>query len=62
MTTIRIFNTNSEKIIIEEVQTPEEKVEYSGNFSIAGVPGLAPIKLKFINPSRNSWIRIIADK
>jgi len=52
ITTVRIFNTNTEKIIIEEVQTPEEKVEYSGNFSIAGVPGsAAPIKLKIINPS-----------
>ena len=52
ITSVKIFNTNTEKLIIEEVQTPEEKVEYFGEFAIAGVPGTsAPIKLKFMNPS-----------
>ena len=52
ITPVKIFNTNTQKLIIAEVQTPEEKVEYFGDFSIAGVPGTsAPIKLKFINPS-----------
>lgn len=52
ITAVKVFNTNTQKLIIEEVQTPEEKVEYFGDFSIAGVPGSsAPIKLKFINPS-----------
>ena len=52
ITSVKIFNTNTEKLLIEEVQTPEEKVESFGEFSIAGVPGTsAPIKLKFMNPS-----------
>ena len=52
ITAVKVFNTNTQKLIIEEVQTPNEKVEYFGEFSIAGVPGTsAPIKLKFINPS-----------
>ena len=52
ITTVKVFNTNTQKLIIEEVQTPDEKVEYFGEFSIAGVPGTSsPIKLKFINPS-----------
>lgn len=52
ITSVKIFNTNTQKLIIADVQTPDEKVEYFGDFSIAGVPGTAaPIKLKFINPS-----------
>ena len=52
MTSVRIFNTNTQKIIISEVQTPGGKVEYSGDFYIAGVPGTAsPIKLKFVEPA-----------
>lgn len=52
VTSVRIFNTNTQKIIIEEIQTPKGIVKYTGNFSIAGVPGTSsPIKLKFINPS-----------
>ena len=52
MTNVRIFNTNTQKIIISEVQTPGGKVEYSGDFYIAGVPGTAsPIKLKFVEPA-----------
>ena len=51
-TTVRIFNTNTKKIIAAEVNTPNGQVEYSGDFAIAGVPGTAsPIKLKFVNPS-----------
>ena len=52
VTSVRIFNTNTQKIIISEVQTPGGKVEYSGDFYIAGVPGTAsPIKLKFVEPA-----------
>lgn len=52
VTSVRIFNTNTQKIIVEDVQTPKGIVKYTGDFSIAGVPGTSsPIKLKFINPS-----------
>ena len=52
MTSVRIFNTNTQKIIVSDVQTPGGKVEYSGDFYIAGVPGTAsPIKLKFVEPA-----------
>ena len=51
-TTVRIFNTNTNKIIAADVQTPGGVVEYSGDFAIAGVPGTAsPVKLKFVNPA-----------
>lgn len=52
MTTVRIFNTNTNKIIAADVKTPGGMVEYSGDFAIAGVPGTAsPVKLKFVNPA-----------
>ncbi|MBQ7221138.1 MAG: PrpF protein [Synergistaceae bacterium] len=51
-TTVRIFNTNTNKIIAADVKTPGGQVEYSGDFAIAGVPGTAsPVKLKFVNPA-----------
>lgn len=51
ITVIRIFNTNTKKIIYSFVQTPDGKVSYEGDFSISGVPGTsAPIKLIFKNP------------
>ena len=52
VTTVRIFNTNTEKIIAAEVQTPGGEVTYDGDFAIAGVPGNAsPVKLKFVEPA-----------
>ena len=52
VTTVRIFNTNTGKIIKAEVQTPGGEVEYGGDFAIAGVPGTAsPVKLKFVEPA-----------
>lgn len=52
MTTVRIFNTNTNKIIAADVKTPGGVVEYSGDFAIAGVPGTAsPVKLKFVKPA-----------
>jgi 2-methylaconitate cis-trans-isomerase PrpF len=51
-TSVRIFNTNTEKIIIADVKTPNGTVSYEGDFKIAGVPGTSsPIKLKFVEPS-----------
>lgn len=50
-TLVRIYNTNTDKIIHSYVQTPGERVSYYGDFSIAGVPGTsAPIKLSFKDP------------
>ena len=52
VTTVRIFNTNTSKIIAADVQTPGGQVAYSGDFAIAGVPGTAsPVKLKFVEPA-----------
>ncbi|MBR2209317.1 MAG: PrpF protein, partial [Synergistaceae bacterium] len=52
VTSVRIFNTNTQKIIEADVQTPNGEVAYLGDFAIAGVPGTAaPVKLKFVKPS-----------
>lgn len=52
VTTVRIFNTNTGKLIRAEVQTPGGQVDYGGDFAIAGVPGTAaPVKLKFVEPA-----------
>ena len=52
VTTVRIHNTNTGKIIEAEVQVEDGCVKYSGSYSIAGVPGTAaPIKLKFLRPA-----------
>lgn len=51
-TSVRIYNTNTDKIIVADVKTKNGEVVYDGNFSIAGVPGTAsPIRLKFVDPS-----------
>ena len=52
VTTVRIYNTNTKKIITATVQTPGGQVTYDGDFSLAGVPGTAaPVKLAFCNPA-----------
>ena len=52
VTPVRIYNTNTGKIIIADVHTSDGTVEYEGDFAIAGVPGTAaPIKLKFVEPA-----------
>lgn len=52
VTCVRIFNTNTGKIMEAEIQTPQGMVDYEGTFAIAGVPGAgAPVKLKFMNPA-----------
>ncbi len=51
-TAVRIYNTNTNKIIEAVVKTPEGQVAYEGDFYIAGVPGTAsPVKLKFVDPA-----------
>ena len=52
VTSVRILNTNTGKIIVAEIQTPGRAVQYDGAYAIAGVPGTAaPIKLKFLDPA-----------
>ena len=51
-TTVRIYNTNTDKIIAADVHTKDGQVVYEGDFVIAGVPGTAsPVKLKFVEPA-----------
>ena len=51
-TPVRIYNTNTGKMIVADVKTQNGKVVYDGDFSIAGVPGTAsPIRLKFVDPA-----------
>lgn len=51
-TTVRIYNTNTGKVIAADVLTADGKVKYDGDFAIAGVPGTAsPIRLKFVEPA-----------
>lgn len=51
LTAVRIYNTNTEKVIEAQVQVEAGRVKYSGDYAIAGVPGTAaPIKLSFIEP------------
>ena len=52
ITQVRIYNTNTDKVIIEEVFCENGAVRYEGDFSIAGVPNTAsPIKLRFVDPA-----------
>lgn len=52
ITTVRIYNTNTDKLIAEDVQTEGGAVRYEGDFSIAGVPGTAaPVRLRFLDPA-----------
>jgi len=52
VTKVRILNTNTNKILVEEVQTPGGKICYDGDFEIPGVPGTAaPVKLHFVEPA-----------
>ena len=51
-TLVRIYNTNTGKVIQEEVPTRDGQVQYEGEFRIAGVPGTAsPLKLRFVEPA-----------
>ena len=51
-TPVRIFNTNTGKVILAEICTENGAVRYDGDYVIAGVPGsAAPVKLRFMNPA-----------
>jgi 2-methylaconitate cis-trans-isomerase PrpF len=50
ITTVRIFNTNTQKLIIAEVEVENGQVKTDGLCSIPGVPGTgSPIYLSFTN-------------
>lgn len=52
ITRVRIYNTNTGKLIVSEVPVENGCVKYEGDFKIAGVVGSgAPIKLKFLDPA-----------
>ncbi len=52
VTKVKIFNTNTQKMIEAEICCENGGVKYDGDASIAGVPGTAsPIKMKFLNPA-----------
>ena len=51
-TTVKIYNTNTSKVIEACIRTPGKKVCYDGDTAIAGVPGTAaPVKLSFKQPA-----------
>jgi 2-methylaconitate cis-trans-isomerase PrpF len=51
-TMVKIFNTNTRKIIVEDVQTPGGTVTYKGDYEIPGVPGFAaPVKVMVLEPA-----------
>jgi len=50
ITTLRIFNINTQKVVEAVIQTPGGQVTYDGDAKIDGVPGSgAPIRLNFLN-------------
>lgn len=50
ITTLRIFNINTQKVVEAVIQTPGGQVTYDGDAKIDGVPGSgAPIQLNFLN-------------
>lgn len=52
VTTVRIYNTNTDKVIYADVFCEDGRVKYDGDYAIAGVPGTAsPVKLRFTDPS-----------
>jgi len=51
MTEVRIFNTNTQKVIIEQVPVKDGRAVTEGDFAIDGVPGTAArVVLKFVDP------------
>ncbi len=50
-TVVKIYNTNTKKVINSYVQTPNKQVKYEGDFKIAGVEGYGEkVKLAFEKP------------
>lgn len=52
ITKVRVYNTNTKKVINEYIPTPNGKLTYEGDFEISGVPGKGlKIELEFLDPS-----------
>lgn len=52
VTTVKIYNTNTKKVIEENISTPNGELLYTEDFQIAGVPGKGlKIDLKFVKPA-----------
>ena len=51
MTEVRIYNTNTKKIIVAQVPVKDDRAVTEGDFAIDGVPGTgAKVTLKFVAP------------
>ncbi len=49
-TKVRLFNTNTSRIVIVEIPVENNEIQYDGEFKIDGVPGTSPkIMLNFLN-------------
>ena len=52
LTTVRIYNVNTGKVIESEFAVENGSVKYDGDYAIAGVKGTAsPVRLKFLDPA-----------
>lgn len=52
VTLVRIFNLNTGKVLLAEVQTPGGQITYKGDYQLDGVPGTSsPVILTFLDPS-----------
>lgn len=50
VTSVNIYNTNTNSIIVADIPVKDGQIQYEGNFSIAGVPGTASrIMLNFLD-------------
>jgi len=60
ITSVRIHNVNTRKLIEARVLTPDGQVTYEGNAAIDGVPGTAsPIQLAFMNTAGSKTGRLL---
>ncbi|EOL43618.1 2-methylaconitate cis-trans isomerase PrpF family protein [Enterococcus caccae] len=52
ITTVKVYNKNTNKIIYEHIPTPDGQLIYEGDFKISGVPGSGlKIILEFMEPA-----------
>lgn len=52
ITTVKVYNKNTNKIIYEHIPTPDGQLVYEGDFKISGVPGSGlKIVLEFMEPA-----------
>lgn len=54
-TAVRVFNTNSDQVIVQLLPTPEGRLHDTPTTAIPGVPGLgAPVRMGFVDPAGRS--------